>query len=245
MTFTYIPCSNPLIRAVEKREARLINKYSCYIISDSIKTAKNNIPTSKKNVVIKNFFDSKFEYCDLDKNSSNISFIQIGSYSFNKNQLFSIEILKRIVRNYPKSILHFVGFKNPEDLNYFDKLVKKIKEEQLDNNVIFHRHDEDTNELFKKCHYLLFPSLRESFGIVPVEAQSAGLSCFCSDTVSRENNCGGCQYISLEKPEEWITAIEKNFEETGGAHKHFDLSGFSSDAIVEKYKLIYDNKYTI
>ena len=243
MTFTYRKTKNPGINLIENRERKMIAKYADYIISDSTKTAKNNIPFSDKNIVVRNFCDSRFTFSELDKDVKPISLIQIGSFSFNKNQLFSILILKNLLKQYPQSVLHLIGFRNPDDLSYYDKIDNEIKNSHLENNVVFHDHGIDTNELFKKCHYLLFPSLSESFGIVPVEAQTAGLSCFCSDTVTRENDCGGCTYLPLNELQKWVEEITKDFESTKGKHRHFDLSGFSNNAIVEQYKLIYDNKY--
>lgn len=243
MAFTFFPSKNPFIRFIENHERKLIDKYSIYVVSDSEKTAINNIPYSKKNIVIQNFYDETFTYNDVREKTNEISFIQIGSYSFNKNQLFSINILKDILKQYPNSILHFVGFKNSGDPTYFDKLCSYVKENNLSDHIVFHKHDENTKELFTKCHYLLFPSLSESFGIVPVEAQASGLSCFCSDTVTRENNCGGCTYLPLKEPQKWIEAIINDFEATKGAHKKFNLTNFSAKEIVKKYELVYENKY--
>ena len=243
MAFTYKASKNPFIRMVENHERKLIDKYANYIISDSTKTANNNIPFSKKNIVVRNFYDEKFVYNDLNKATKEISLIQIGTYSYNKNQKFTLLILNGILKKYPDSILHFVGFKNPSDPTYFDSLVEETKAMDLEKHVVFHAYDEDANSLFEKCHYLVFPSLNESFGIVPVEAQSAGLTCFCSNTITNENNCGGCIYLPLEEPQKWIDAIVNNFKITKGVHRKFNLTDFSADEIVKKYKLIYENKY--
>lgn len=243
MVFTYKASKNPIVKAVENHERKLIDKYADYIISDSTKTSKNNIPYSKKNIVIRNFYDEKFSYSDLDENAKNISLIQIGTYSYNKNQKFTLHILEELIKQYPDSVLHYVGFKNADDPSYFDSLVEEVENKGLEKHVVFHAHDEDTNSLFRKCHYLIFPSLMESFGIVPVEAQSAGLSCFCSSTVTKENNCGGCTYLSLEEPQKWVEAIINDFKATKGAHKKFNLTDFSASEIVKKYELIYENKY--
>lgn len=242
MAFTYKASKNPFVNMVEKHEKKLIDKYANYIISDSTKTSKNNIPFSKKNIVVRNFYDEKFSFSELDNNAKDISLIQIGTYSFNKNQKFSLLILKELVKQYPNSVLHYVGFKTNGNPKYYDELVEEIKTNGLEKHIVFHAHDEDTNLLFKQCHYLIFPSLMESFGIVPVEAQAAGLSCFCSNTVTRENNCGGCIYLPLEEPQKWVDAIIKDFEISKGLHKHFDLGGFSKESIVKQYVKIYGNE---
>ena len=52
------------------------------------------------------------------------------------------------------------------------------------------------------------------FGIAPLEAQVAGLKCYCSDNVPRVVDCTGkVRFISLDKGvAEWAKIIEEDFE---------------------------------
>lgn len=240
MTFLYNKSSNFIINAIEKKEQRLTKKYATLIISDSINTSNNNVPGCSKSIVIRNSVDNKmFSFSELDKKVKPISMIQIGSYCENKNQLFSLLVFKNVIKQYPDSVLHFVGFRNPDDYGYLDKIKEKIKNENLTKNIVFHDSDVNIKDLFEKCHFLLFPSHRESFGIVPVEAQMSGLSCFCSNTITKENNCGGCEYLSLEDAELWAKRIMEKFNNGGGKHVLYDCSAFYKDVIISKYELIY------
>lgn len=236
--FIYKESHNSIIRHFEKKERKLIEKHSSFIVCDSSKT-QHNIPNSHKTIVIKPFYDRFFKYSEYKGNNDSISLVQIGSYSSNKNQLFSLKILKDIIKQYPKSILHFIGFNNSQDPSYFNELKEAIEDDGLINNVILHPFDENAVKLFEQCSYLLFPSISESFGIVPVEAQASGLTCLCSDTVTTENNAGGCYYLPLNNKELWVQTILEDFKKTKGEHRHFDLLPFSSSEIIKKYQALY------
>lgn len=241
MTFFYRKPINFLIRLIEKNEMRLVKKYSTVIISDSERTSSNNIPNCHKNLVIRNCVDEEsFPFSDLNCSSKGICFIQIGSYCCNKNQLFSLSVFIRVLSKFPDSKLHYVGFRNPDETEYLDKLKGEVERNHLSNKVIFHEHNADTRELFKQCHYLLFPSQNESFGIVVVEAQLSGLMCFCSDSISIEGNCGGCKYLSLSDPNVWSKEIIESFESDGGLHKKYDCSRFDKETIMKQYADIYE-----
>lgn len=246
MTFFYNAPDNRLVRLIENHERRLVEKYSTYVVSDSERTSRNNMPTSKKRMVIRNFVDENtFSFSELESGIKGISFIQIGSYCQNKNQLFSLEIFKKIIEFYPESHLHFVGFRNPDDVSYFDTLKEEVEKYDLNQHVSFHEHDADTKSLFRRCNYLLFPSFNESFGIVVVEAQLSGLPCFCSDSISKEGNCGGCTYLPISDVNKWVKTICDEFKKDSGSHKQFDCSRFKKENIVKQYIDIYEGKIVL
>lgn len=240
LCFTYIKSKNPLINIIDRIEISKTKKYSVNAIFDSEKTMNNNLPGYERNKLIRNYFnDSELQFAPLAKEEDAIKLIQIGSYSFNKNQKFTLEVFRKILEKKPNSKLHYIGFPNPDDLDYYNKLVEIVKEEKLQNNVVFHKFDVKQKDIFAECNYCIFPSIYESFGIVPVEAQAVGLKCFCSDTVTRENNCGGCTYLPLKDVDTWVDAILKDFENSKGKHNKFDVSLFSTQTITEIYVDLY------
>lgn len=244
MTFFYQEPKNILVRIIERNERHLVEKYSSCIVSDSIRTSNNNMPKSNKRIVIRNFVDdSAFKYSVLKRINNGINFVQIGSYCSNKNQLFSLELFEKIIARYPESTMSYVGFRNPDEVEYFDKLKNEVIIRGLSKSVFFYEHNFDTNELFARCNYLLFPSLIESFGIVVVEAQLSGLSCFCSDSISAEGNCGGCVYLPLNNVDAWVDTISAMFNKNGGEHKRYDCSAFMKDTITEQYLVIYRGEF--
>ena len=240
LCFTYVKSKNPLVRLIEKIEIAKTKKYSKNAIFDSEKTMNINLPGYERNRIIRNYFnDDELTFIPLKKEEDLIKFVQIGSYSFNKNQMFSLEVFKKVLHKKPGSQLHYIGFPNPDDLGYFDKLSQLVKEKGLEGNVIFHNFDAKQKDIFEECNYCLFPSIYESFGIVPVEAQAVGLKCFCSDTVTRENNCGGCTYLPLNDSDAWVNAILDDFKKTSGKHNKFDVSRFAKETITNEYLDLY------
>lgn len=168
--------------------------------------------------------------------------VQVGSYSSNKNQKFSLELLERILKEKPLSQLHFVGFPNADDPTYYEDLLQIIKEKQLIASVFIHDFDAKLRDIFAKCNYCIFPSFIESFGIVPIEAQSVGLRCFCSDSIPHENNVGGCFYLPLSNPDLWVSSILEDYKQTHGEHSKFDLKAFSKDAINKQFLNLYSDE---
>lgn len=163
--------------------------------------------------------------------------VQTGSFSDNKNQLFSLDIISEIKKEYPSVRFDMVGFDHGGIL---DKIKAKISELGLEENVTIHPSDADTAELYAKASYTLFPSKREGFGIVAVEAQAMGVKCFASDTVPKSTNCGGCEYLPLSAgATAWAERIISDFKETGGRHSQYDCSAFAMQKITDQYRKIY------
>lgn len=68
----------------------------------------------------------------------------------------------------------------------------------------------DVNEILPCCDLFFMPSAFEGLGIVIIEAQAAGLSCLVSDVVPKETNCGGVNYMSLNKDlKDWAEAMSQ------------------------------------
>ena len=84
----------------------------------------------------------------------------------------------------------------------------EISKKSLNNSIILTGVRDDVPELLQMMDVFLLPSKYEGLGIVLVEAQAAGLICFCSDTIPDEvvitNNC---KKLSINKMEDWVQNI--------------------------------------
>lgn len=91
----------------------------------------------------------------------------------------ALEILAQVVPIFPEIKLIFVGsFIKPEQRAKFYNLVSQLK---LQNHIIFTGWLSDTYNILRQCSILLSTSYIESFSLVLVEAQSAGLPCIIYD----------------------------------------------------------------
>ena len=70
--------------------------------------------------------------------------------------------------NHPNKRLHIVGM-DTGDKYFFDKILNK-------ENIIIYGHvpQNKLNEIINKCHVFVLPSIQDGFGIVTLQALSAG-----------------------------------------------------------------------
>lgn len=163
--------------------------------------------------------------------------IQVGNYSDLKNQLFTLEVFKCLKEKYREAELCFVGF---DVGGYKGRIQSKIEEYGFSKCVTLYPSDADIPDLLSKSSYLILPSRTEAFGIVLIEAQAMGLTCFASDVVPQVSDVGGCRYLSIrEDPAVWAQAIIEDFEKTNGKHHMYDCSRFRSSSVAQQYADLY------
>ena len=103
----------------------------------------------------------------------------IGEFTERKN----FGVLVPMLKNLPDYDLVLAG---NTDRPYHDQLLEIIKEYKLENRIhIVGKIDEDTKRYYlSHCDALVFPSLREGFGIPPIEAMTFGKPVFLSNNTS-------------------------------------------------------------
>ena len=215
-----------------------INKYATLIIGPSQRTLLFKSPIEKK-VVFNSYDDNKFKKDNTRFATRRLELIQVGSLSLNKNQAFSIDVVKEIKEKGIDVHLSLIGWEL--DCGYKSFLLERICENQLVGVVEFFNSDSDIPLLLKKSNYLLFPSISEGFGMVLIEAQAIGLKCFVSSSVPNESNVGGCINIPLDDgPKKWAEVIANHFCEDNGKHYDFDCAKFAMSKLANVYRSIYD-----
>lgn len=130
----------------------------------------------------------------------------VGRFSTVKNHKFIVEVFLKIHDSNKNSFLLLIG-----DGELKQEIKDKIKELNLDNNVIFAGIRKDVSNILQAMDVFLFPSLYEGLPLSLIEAQSSGLKCFISDRVSSESIItNNVKLISLSKsPKEWADRILK------------------------------------
>ena len=128
----------------------------------------------------------------------------IGRFVAQKNHDFLIDIFNEIHKKNNNSILLLAG-QGP----LMDDIKNKVKELNLEDSVKFLGQRNDANELYQAFDVFLLPSLYEGLPVVGVEAQAAGLLCYLSDDMTKENKVLDItKFMSLNNtPEEWADNI--------------------------------------
>lgn len=131
----------------------------------------------------------------------------IGRFMTQKNHEFLIDIFKYILKIKSNSILLLAGTGPLEE-----KIKAKVKELNLNDNVIFLGQRKDANRLYQGMDIFILPSLYEGLPVVGVEAQSAGLLCILSSAMTKETKIiSPTTFIPLTNtPKQWAeTSLSK------------------------------------
>lgn len=214
------------------------------------------ISNNKGLIILKNGIDPK-EYIDvnpsikeamLTKNNlpSDSKVIgHVGKFSESKNQKFILKVLQRLVKKDPRFVTLFVG-----DGPLKKDIESEVEEMGLQNHVRFLGVRSDIALLMKTFDVFVFPSIFEGFGIVMLEAQSAGTPCVASDAVpiSTDMNLGLVSYLSLDEDlEQWSKTIIKSFSTTKPSVKTIEenivSSGFHIKDNVNEWMNLYGVYY--
>lgn len=133
----------------------------------------------------------------------------VGRFSYQKNQEFLLDVIYNLHKKDPRTILFMIGDQtgNPE---LAAKVYNIIEERKMQEYVIIESPKMNLNEYYSAFDVFLLPSRFEGLPLVGIEAQTAGLRSFFSDTISREvaitpfSNFLG---IDDDSVNEWVNSI--------------------------------------
>ncbi len=163
----------------------------------------------------------------------------VGRFSEQKNQVFLIKIMKRIVEKNSQIKLMLIG--KGADIPF---IKSKIEEFNLDKHVIIVDNQNDVHEFYSAFDLFVFPSVFEGLGIVALEAQASGLQCIFSENILKivDLNDGNI-YINLDNEKEWTESIlqfeEKKCERIVN-YENFREKGFDINYEQKKLEDIYN-----
>lgn len=233
---------NCVVDYYRKKYLKKILKYATHKIGCS-KVACDSFfgKNIEAEIILNPYNDKRFTLTNYKSlKSKNLTITQIGTFCANKNQIFSIRIMKHILKKVPNAQLNLVG---SDSVGYKSKMEKEIKRLQLESAIKIYSHDADTPKLLSQSHIALMPSLFEGFGIVVIEAQAMGVHCFASDSLPTLTNTGGCTYLPLSSGEElWANEIINWYQKNKYKPQLYDCSKFTEEAIIVKYNQMYENK---
>jgi glycosyltransferase involved in cell wall biosynthesis len=165
----------------------------------------------------------------------------IGDFSERKNFISLVDMLRLL----PDYNLVLAG--NNTSV-YADTLRRKIAEYGLDNRVLLTGKIEDTEKKFylKHCEAMVFPSLREGFGIPPIEAMRFGKPVFLSNNTSLPEIGGeNAFYWDHFNPEYMAAVVVQGMEKFHKDRSYFEAwyinrsKEFNWERTAQKYLEVY------
>lgn len=214
----------------------LINRYATNKAGCS-REAADYLFGKNKGISVPNAIDlNKFNVSNYPKQKIKHSFIHVGRFGEQKNQLFLLDIFKEIQKKWTDATLKLVGGENDENKALLQQKTEKLRL----NNVYFLAHDSDVPALLAQSEYMIFPSKFEGFGLALAEAQAMKVKCFASDVIPKDSDIGLCKYISLNKSAQyWANEIFKAEKEPV---KNPDTYRIDLISYADKIKSIYEGK---
>jgi len=165
-----------------------------------------------------------------------IHLIMVGSYGERKNQRFAVSILNELCKKRPNSTITFIGYQRTPDDLYLLNMKNDVTTFGLDKNVTFLPQDADIPLAMANSTMLLIPSLQEGLPNVALEAQAMGLPCLISTDVSKECDCGICEFLPLDVGAKyWAEHILKYVDKNGYGKHPVDMSEWDNYKICEEY----------
>ena len=117
---------------------------------------------------------------ELGVTDQELLFGHVGRFSAQKNHPGLLKIFAAVRARLPKARLVLLGGGEPA---YIEKMQALAQELALGDSVIFAGVRSNIQSFYDAMDAFMLPSLFEGLPVVLVEAQTAGLPCFVSDTV--------------------------------------------------------------
>jgi len=160
----------------------------------------------------------------------------VGRFSPEKNHKFVLDVFEAVAAKEPRARLILIG-SGPLEQKIKDSAAQK----GLRDKVIFLGRRKDVNEWYQAFDTFVFPSLQEGFGLVALEAQTAGLPCILADTLPKEVLVCNYQVLPLKEAQQWadkIIDLKKGFKRCNG-EQAIEKAGLSSQTIAADMQDFY------
>lgn len=222
-----------MAKQYQKKAFKLCSSIVC--VSEQTKKYYNY---NNKGVVVYNMYDENKFSSIVNCNHNNLVLTQIGTFSSRKNQLFSLEVIDKIKQLIPNVKLNIVGKEIEPD--YKEKMDSMMQEHNLIDNVVYISNSTNRGDIDKDTSYYIYPSTFESFGMILIESQAAGIHCFASDTIPNDADMGNASFLPLDS-DIWATEIVKYYNEFGNKRKEpLNKEKFSKSNFIKSIKKLYN-----
>lgn len=166
--------------------------------------------------------------------------VHVGAFRNQKNHFFLLDVFHQIKKLKPKSKLILVGSGRLKE-----GILEKANKLEIKNSVIMVGNTSDVSDYLSAGDAFLFPSFFEGFPNAVLEAQTSGLPCLISDTITTEvlinRNC--INYSLNKSAEDWAKKIIElpNLSNRIVGADNVNKQGFSVKDEITKIEEIYRN----
>ena len=179
-------------------------------------------------------------YADIEKMPhKGVHLLQIGYFCKNKNQIFSMHLLKHLINRGIDAHLSLIGY--PNEHGYHEQMLSLTAQHHLEEHISFLPHDFDKRTAFAQADYCLLPSESEGLPLVALESQAAGVPCLMSDNISTDSDVGAGFFFPHDDLEKWADAVV-NGVTVDAAQLAQNLQTISVKTYTERIETIYERK---
>ena len=173
-----------------------------------------NCVKNNRVVLIKNGLDTEqYAYNEIGRNiirkelnisDETIVIGHIGRFNYQKNHKFLLEVFKEVYNKEPKSMLVLVG-----DGELRQEVISYSESLGINNRVTFLGIRSDIPNILSAMDVFVLPSLFEGMPNTVIEAQTSGLPCVVSNSITPEVNItGNVKFLSLnEDKNKWANMV--------------------------------------
>lgn len=181
--------------------------------------------------------------CDYNNDKEKCVIINIARINYVKNQELVIKSFAKIADKYKKWEINFWG---GDDKKYREKLELLIRENNLEDRVIFKGKTKEPMKELKNADIFVFPSLFEGFGLALTEAMAVGLPCIGLKTATAVseiiiNNKNGL--LTENNVEDFTNKLETlmcncELRKKLGKSAKQSMKNYNSEKIINMWKIL-------
>lgn len=216
-------CSD--VAAKSKFTQKLLESPKYYFINNAIDTEMYKFNNEYRNEI----------RTELNIDEDTLLIGNIGRLDYQKNQIYLLEILKKIIDQNLNIKLLIIG-----DGNEKENLLNKAKEYNILDDLIILSSRDDINKYYSAMDCFVMTSRFEGFPFVLVEAQINGLKCIISTNISKNVDIvGQIDFIDLDNVDEWVNAIKQVNGRISKRDVDFISEKFEIKKEIEKIEDVY------
>jgi glycosyltransferase involved in cell wall biosynthesis len=237
---SFIICISPLLKKIFEQDG--FPKDKILIIPNDIDTNRFNLPSNKQ-----------LARKSVNFNDGYINLLFVGVANTRKGFDTVFKIFEKL-SNRHKINLHVVGSTEmilDYDKIMFQNILKQIEKFNLQNKIFFHGRKNNVHKYMQASDFFLFPSRKEGFGTVQIEAMACGsilVSSFLKGITDFiiDNGVNGCYIQETENIDAFVEIVEnlihdkESYETISNNGAKHAYNKFSRVYIMKKYLNIYN-----